>query len=98
MTFGIIYAVQRLENKGIFCIAQNKVIVGGMIEFSCFDKTGTLTEDFMDFHVLVPSDKGKFYPAISNNEPSINKMLESAATAPFINTILTNMASNNSII
>jgi len=26
MTFGIIYAVERLESKGIFCIAQNKVI------------------------------------------------------------------------
>ena len=43
MTFGIIYAVDRLEKKKIFCIAQNKVISGGMIEFCCFDKTGTLT-------------------------------------------------------
>jgi cation-transporting P-type ATPase 13A2 len=31
MTFGIIYAIQRLEEKKIFCIAQNKVITGGMI-------------------------------------------------------------------
>jgi cation-transporting ATPase 13A2 len=98
MTFGIIYAVERLEKKGIFCIAQNKVIVGGMIEFSCFDKTGTLTEDFMDFHALVPADKAKFYPAVFNNEPHINKMFESIPNAPFINTILTNMASNNSIV
>jgi cation-transporting P-type ATPase 13A2 len=31
MTFGIIYAIDRLEEKGIYCIAQNKVIIGGMI-------------------------------------------------------------------
>jgi cation-transporting P-type ATPase 13A2 len=98
MTFGIIYAVERLESKNIFCIAQNKVILGGMIEFSCFDKTGTLTEDYMDFYALVPADKGKFYPALANDEPNINKMLESTATTPFLNTILTNMASNNTIV
>jgi len=66
MTFGIIYAVERLQKKGIFCVAQNKVIDGGMIEFSCFDKTGTLTEDFMDFYALVPSNGGKFETAIIN--------------------------------
>jgi magnesium-transporting ATPase (P-type) len=98
MTFGIIYAVERLEGKKIFCIAQNKVITGGMIEFSCFDKTGTLTEDFMDFYALIPADSGKFHPAIINNEPNINKMLENCSKYPFLNTILTNMASNNSII
>jgi cation-transporting ATPase 13A3/4/5 len=43
MTFGIIYAIEKLEKKKIFCISQNKVIDGGMIEFCCFDKTGTLT-------------------------------------------------------
>jgi cation-transporting ATPase 13A2 len=43
MTFGIIYAIEKLSKKSIFCIAQNKVITGGMIEFCCFDKTGTLT-------------------------------------------------------
>lgn len=31
MTFGIIYAVEKLSKKGIFCIEQNKVITGGMI-------------------------------------------------------------------
>jgi cation-transporting ATPase 13A3/4/5 len=67
MTFGIIYAIERLESKSIFCIAQSKVIAGGMIEFCCFDKTGTLTEDFMDFYALVPGHEAKFYPAISNN-------------------------------
>lgn len=31
MTFGIIYAIEKLQKKSIFCIAQNKVITGGMI-------------------------------------------------------------------
>jgi magnesium-transporting ATPase (P-type) len=31
MTFGIIYAIDRLETRKIFCIAQSKVITGGMI-------------------------------------------------------------------
>ena len=31
MTFGIIYALERLQKKKIFCIAQNKVITGGLI-------------------------------------------------------------------
>jgi len=60
MTFGIIYAIERLETKSIFCIAQSKVIAGGMIEFCCFDKTGTLTEDYMDFYALVPVDNDHF--------------------------------------
>ena len=60
MTFGIIYAIERLEAKRIFCVAQSKVIAGGMIEFCCFDKTGTLTEDYMDFYALVPVDNDHF--------------------------------------
>lgn len=43
MTFGIIYAIERLEKKKIFCIVQNKVIDGGLTDLCCFDKTGTLT-------------------------------------------------------
>lgn len=61
MTFGIIYAVEKMRAKSIFCISQNKVITGGIIEFCCFDKTGTLTEDFMDFFCLVPASNGKFH-------------------------------------
>lgn len=69
-----------------------------MIEFCCFDKTGTLTEDFMDFYALIPANEGIFHPVIVNNEDNINKMLESCSKEQFMNTILTNMASNNSII
>lgn len=98
MTFGIIYAIERLQEKNIFCIAQNKVISGGMIEFCCFDKTGTLTEDFMDFECIVPANETKFYPAVSNNQKNIDKMLEDLPKFPFFKHILANMASVNSII
>ena len=43
MTFGIIYAVDKMKKKQIFCISPNKVIPGGLVNFICFDKTGTLT-------------------------------------------------------
>jgi cation-transporting ATPase 13A2 len=75
MTFGIIYAIEKLEKKKIFCISQNKVIVGGMIEFCCFDKTGTLTEDYMDFYALAPANEGKFFPAVINNEVNAKKFI-----------------------
>ena len=55
MTFGIIYAVDKMKKKEIFCISPNKVIPGGQVNHICFDKTGTLTEDFMDFYCLVPT-------------------------------------------
>jgi cation-transporting P-type ATPase 13A2 len=43
MTFGIIFALDKLKNKKIYCTSPNKVISGGRVDFACFDKTGTLT-------------------------------------------------------
>jgi cation-transporting ATPase 13A3/4/5 len=43
MAFGVIYAIDKLKDKSIFCIEDNKVITGGVVSFCCFDKTGTLT-------------------------------------------------------
>lgn len=57
MTFGIVFALEKLKKKSIFCTSPNKIILGGMTNFMCFDKTGTLTEDFMDFYSLIPSIK-----------------------------------------
>ena len=57
MTFGIVYALEKMKKKKIFCISPNKTILGGMTNLICFDKTGTLTEDFMDFNALVPVTK-----------------------------------------
>lgn len=68
MTFGIIYALEKLKNKNIFCSSPNKVIHGGLTNLICFDKTGTLTEDFMDFHCLVLYDGKKFCEPIQNTE------------------------------
>jgi P-type E1-E2 ATPase len=59
MTFGIIFALEKLKSKQIFCISPNKIISGGRVKHACFDKTGTLTEDFMDFYGLVPCSKQK---------------------------------------
>jgi cation-transporting P-type ATPase 13A2 len=66
MAFGVIYAIEKLKKKSIFCIEENRVIVGGVVNFCCFDKTGTLTEDFMDFEALVPAHKGRFEETIKN--------------------------------
>lgn len=45
---GISYAISRLKDKGITCIARERVNVAGRINMICFDKTGTLTEDHLD--------------------------------------------------
>jgi P-type E1-E2 ATPase len=55
MAFGVINSISKLKKKSIFCIEENKVIVGGDVSFCCFDKTGTLTEDFMDFEAVIPA-------------------------------------------
>ena len=61
MTFGIIFALEKLKDKKIYCTSPNKVVAGGMVDFACFDKTGTLTEDFMDFWGFVSCAEGKFF-------------------------------------
>lgn len=43
MTFGIIFALEKMKAKSIFCTSPNKTVVGGMTNYLCFDKTGTLT-------------------------------------------------------
>lgn len=78
MAFGVIYAIEKLKDKMIFCIEETKVITGGVVSFSCFDKTGTLTEDFMDFECLIPAEGAKFYPTITNRvgrKPDIEALI-----------------------
>ena len=60
MTFGIIFAVSKMEKKNIYCVSPSKVIAGGLVDFLCFDKTGTLTEDYMNFQCLVPCKNLEF--------------------------------------
>jgi P-type E1-E2 ATPase len=82
MTFGIIYALERLNKKKIFCISQNKVITGGIIDFACFDKTGTLTEDYMNFYCVVPANTGKFSTQITNTEKMSQYMTDNIKNKP----------------
>lgn len=98
MAFGVIYAIEKLKDKSIFCIEESKVITGGVVSFSCFDKTGTLTEDFMDFECLIPAEGGKFYPTVTNRvdkRPNVEALLEKEK---YLYGIFNNMASNHSII
>ena len=93
MTFGIIYAVDKMKTKDIFCISPNKVIAGGLVDFICFDKTGTLTHDFMDFHCLVPADHKTFAEPILNGKQSANILAKNS----HLTSALYNMAVNHSI-
>ncbi|KAL3228601.1 cation-transporting ATPase [Nakaseomyces bracarensis] len=62
LTIGTSFALNRLKEKGIFCIAPTRVNIGGKIDLMCFDKTGTLTEDGLDVlgvRIANPITKGK---------------------------------------
>lgn len=48
LTIGTTFAVNRLRDKKIFCVAPSRVNIGGKLDIACFDKTGTLTEDGLD--------------------------------------------------
>jgi cation-transporting P-type ATPase 13A2 len=98
MTAGIIYALEKLKKKEIFCIEESRVITGGVVSFCCFDKTGTLTEDFMDFEALIPADKGQFFERVRNRADNKFHIETAVKEKPFLAGILSNMASNHSII
>ncbi|KAI0028394.1 P-type ATPase [Vararia minispora EC-137] len=48
LSIGTSFALSRLRQSGIFCIAPTRVNVAGKVNVCCFDKTGTLTEDGLD--------------------------------------------------
>lgn len=54
MMVGIATAVERLRRRDIFCIAPNRVNMGGRVTQVCFDKTGTLTLDGLTMLGLRP--------------------------------------------
>lgn len=57
LTIGTNFALTRLRQKNIFCIAPMRVNIGGKLDVLCFDKTGTLTEeglDVMGIHISNP--------------------------------------------
>ena len=54
MAFGVVYSINKMKQKSIFCIEENKVIAGGDVSFCCFDKTGTLTTNQMSVCKVSP--------------------------------------------
>lgn len=49
LSSGISFALQRLRNRGIFCIDSQRINLCGQLSCFCFDKTGTLTKDDLTF-------------------------------------------------
>ena len=45
MSCGIVFAINRLKKKQIFCISPPRINMAGQIQTFVFDKTGTLTEE-----------------------------------------------------
>ncbi|KAM9687024.1 polyamine-transporting ATPase 13A2 isoform 1-T1 [Trichechus inunguis] len=62
MTVCTLYAQNRLQKQGIFCIHPPRIILGGKLRLVCFDKTGTLTEDGLDVMGVVPLQGQTFLP------------------------------------
>ncbi|EAR90948.2 E1-E2 ATPase family protein (macronuclear) [Tetrahymena thermophila SB210] len=59
---GVVFSMQMLKQKKIYCINSEKVVVGGRVDTVVFDKTGTLTEDRMDLKGFLPiDDNGNFF-------------------------------------
>ncbi|KAF6003486.1 hypothetical protein F1559_001086 [Cyanidiococcus yangmingshanensis] len=54
VTFGIVFALERLLAAHIFCIRPPAVLIASGLEVVCFDKTGTLTDLGLDVHELLP--------------------------------------------
>lgn len=45
MSCGMIFAINRLRKRNIYCISPPRINLAGIIRTFVFDKTGTLTED-----------------------------------------------------
>jgi len=54
VTFGIVFALERLLAAQIYCIRPPAVLIASGIEALCFDKTGTLTDLGLDIHEILP--------------------------------------------
>ncbi|GMM44557.1 putative acid anhydride hydrolase [Pichia kluyveri] len=64
LTIGTNFALTRLRQSKIFCIAPMRVNIGGKLDVLCFDKTGTLTEeslDIMGIHISKPINDRKVH-------------------------------------
>lgn len=50
MTIGIVFAINRLKKRDIYCISPSRVNVCGRVNLFVFDKTGTLTEEGLEVY------------------------------------------------
>ncbi|XP_058970502.2 polyamine-transporting ATPase 13A3 isoform X1 [Pocillopora verrucosa] len=81
MSVGIVYALQRLKKKQIYCINPSRISVCGKLKLICFDKTGTLTEDGLNLLGVLPVQSARFGTVVSNAENISQKpMLAAMAT------------------
>lgn len=78
LTIGTNLALNRLKSMGIFCIAPQRVNIGGKVDICVFDKTGTLTEDGLNVNGVHISQNGKFSSLITDADNSeIGDILDS---------------------
>ncbi|XP_020601351.1 probable cation-transporting ATPase 13A3 isoform X3 [Orbicella faveolata] len=68
MSVGIVYALQRLKKRQIYCINPSRINICGKLKLFCFDKTGTLTEDGLDLLGVVPVKAARFGLMIPGDE------------------------------
>jgi len=68
MSVGIVYALQRLKKRQIYCINSSRINICGKLKLFCFDKTGTLTEDGLDLLGVVPVKAARFGLMIPGDE------------------------------
>jgi cation-transporting ATPase 13A3/4/5 len=69
MSCGMIFAINRLKKRNIFCISPPRINVAGHIETFVFDKTGTLTEEGLSVLGFRAATTTKF-PKGGNKEKS----------------------------
>ncbi|XP_040581274.1 polyamine-transporting ATPase 13A3 [Lepeophtheirus salmonis] len=89
MTVGSFYAQYRLKkNSRIFCIAPQRINIGGKLKLICFDKTGTLTEDGLDFDGVVScgsNDSKKWASVDEVTDPEVVWCLATCHSLTLIN-------------
>ncbi|XP_063225948.1 polyamine-transporting ATPase 13A3-like isoform X2 [Bacillus rossius redtenbacheri] len=83
MTVGIVYSLNRLKKRGIFCISPPRINVCGKVKVVCFDKTGTLTEEGLDLWGIVACENARFSSDVVTSPkdlPSSSQLVAAIAT------------------
>ncbi|KAJ9084682.1 hypothetical protein DSO57_1021714 [Entomophthora muscae] len=86
MSVGMSFAVSRLREHGVFCIAPSRINLGGKVDAMCFDKTGTLTEEGLDV-LGVQACEGQFHSLQSDLQSTTPQLLHCLATCHSIKVV-----------